>query len=269
MQPLQTAKIMIEGQAKNWWGPFAPLGEAIRFLTALPVPGLPPMTEAGIVRSMAAFPIVGLVIGAGGAAVGFVAGWLWGEPLRAVAIVIAFMLLTLGLHLDGIADTCDAVFSWRPRERKLEIMKDSRIGTMGALGLLAIVALKIGGLVTLGEHWWMGTLLAPMWGRWADIYGIFFFPAAREGGMGRTFHDQVRRLDFVIATISALVIGVVLSLPWGALVVLAVWPVIHLLAGRMVASLGGLTGDTYGALAEVGEVVTLLTLAALARHGLL
>ncbi len=254
---------------RSWWGPLAPLGEALRFLTALPVPGLPPMTEAGIVRSMAAFPVVGLVIGAGGAAIGFVAGSLWGEPLRAVAIVITSMLLTLGLHLDGIADTCDAVFSWRPRERKLEIMKDSRIGTMGALGLFAILALKIGGLITLDEHWWLGTLLAPMWGRWADIYGIFFFPAAREGGMGRIFHDQVRHIDFVIATTTALVIGVAVSLPWGALAMLAVWPVIHLLARGMIASLGGLTGDTYGALAEVGEVVTLLALAALARHGLL
>lgn len=252
---------------RSVWGPLAPLGEALRFLTVLPVPGLPPMTEAGIVRSMVAFPIVGLVIGAGGAAVGWLAGWLWGEPLRAVAIVIASMLLTLGLHLDGIADTCDAVFSWRPRERKLEIMKDSRIGTMGALGLFAILALKIGGLIALGRWWWLGALLAPMWGRWADIYGIFFFPAAREGGMGRTFHDQVRRIDFVIATITALAIGLAFSLPWGALAGLAVWPIVHLLARRMVASLGGLTGDTYGALAEVGEVVTLLALAALARHG--
>lgn len=253
----------------SWWGPLQPLGEALRFLTALPVPGLPPMTEAGIVRSMAAFPVVGLVIGAAGVAAGFVAGWLWGVPLRAVAVVIAWMLLTLGLHLDGIADTCDALFSWRPRERKLEIMKDSRIGTMGALGLVAIIALKIGALVTLGDWWWLGALLAPVWGRWADIYGIFFFLAAREGGMGRTFHAQVRRIDFVIATASALVIGVTVALPWGALAALVVWPVIHLLARRMVAALGGLTGDTYGALAEVGEVVTLLTLAALAQHSLL
>jgi adenosylcobinamide-GDP ribazoletransferase len=257
----------------NRWGLFRPIGEALRFLTAVPVPGLPPMDETSVVRSMAAFPFVGLLIGAGGAAAGWAAGWLWGASLQAMAVVIAWMLLTLGLHLDGIADSCDALFSWRSRERKLEIMKDSRIGTMGALGLLAIVLLKIGALLTLESLWWLGALLAPVWGRWADIYGIFFFPAAREGGMGHTFHEQVRRLDFVIASVSALLIGAALrlprSLPWGALVVLAVWPVIHLLARRMVAVLGGLTGDTYGALAEIGEVVTLLALAALYRHGLL
>lgn len=268
---------MIEERVINRWGPLQPLGEALRFLTAVPVPGLPPMSERSIVRSMAAFPTVGLLIGAGGAAVGALAGWLWGAPLQAIAVVIGWMLLTLGLHLDGIADSCDALFSWRSREQKLEIMKDSRIGTMGALGLLAIVLLKVGALVTLGPAWWLGALLAPLWGRWADIYGIFFFPAAREGGMGRTFHEQVRRVDFVFATGSALLLSAIVSWgaaglavpPWGALAVLVVWPVVHLLARRMVAALGGLTGDTYGALAEIGEVVTLLTLAALTHHGLL
>lgn len=253
----------------NRWGVFRPVGEAVRFLTAVPVPGLPPMDEIGIARSMAAFPLVGLLIGVGGAAAGWIAHWLWGAPLHAIVLVIAWMLLTLGLHLDGIADSCDALFSWRSREQKLEIMKDSRIGTMGALGLLVIVLLKVGALLQLGSFWWMGALIAPMWGRWADIYGIFCFPAAREGGMGRTFHEQVRRTDFVIATLSALLLGAVLLPPWGALAGLVVWPIIHGLAQRMVAALGGLTGDTYGALAEVGEVVTLLALAALQRHGYL
>ena len=260
---------MIDQSAPNRWGPLQPLGEALRFLTALPIPGLPAMSETSIVRSMAAFPLAGLIIGVGGAGAGWIAGWLWGEPLRSITIVVTWMLLTLGLHLDGIADSCDALFSWRPRERKLEIMKDSRIGTMGALGLLAVVLLKVSALSSLGEQWWIGALLAPLWGRWADIYGIFWFPAAREGGMGRTFHEQVRRSDFAIATLSALLIGVAIAPPWGIAAGFVVWLVAHGLALRMVASLGGLTGDTYGALAEVGEVVALLTLAAAHHHGLL
>ncbi len=253
----------------NRWGPLQPLGEALRFLTALPVPGLPPMSEASIVRSMAAFPLVGLIIGAGGAAAGWAAGWLWGEALRPIVIVIAWMMLTVGLHLDGLADTCDALFSWRSRERKLEIMKDSRIGTMGALALIAIILLKVGALAALGAAWWLGALLAPMWGRWADIYGIFFFPAAREGGMGRTFHDQVRRSDFGIATLSVLLVALALAGPWGVLAGLSVWLIAHLTARRMVSAFGGLTGDTYGALAEIGEATALLALAAMLRHGLL
>lgn len=248
---------------------FWSIGEAVRFLTVLPLGRLPPPTHARIARSMAAFPLVGLLIGAGGASVGWLAGWLWGDLLRAVSVVVAWMILTLGFHLDGLADSCDALFSWRSRERKLEIMKDSRIGTMGALGLLTIVLVKGAALASLGTAWWLGALLAPMWGRWASIYAIFSFPPARTAGMGRTFHDHLHRTQFVVATASALVVGAVVLPPWGALVVLAVWLLGRGLAGRMVAALGGLTGDTYGALSEVGEVVTLLTFAALHQHAML
>ncbi len=253
----------------NRWGPIQPLGEAIRFLTMFPVPGLPPMKEATVARAMVAFPLVGLLIGACGVGAGLAAGWLFGEPLRAVAVVAAWMVVTWGLHLDGLADSADALFSWRSRERKLEIMKDSRIGTMGSLALISGVLLKVVALYSLGPLWWIGALLAPMWGRCSDIYGIFFFPAAREGGMGRNFNDQVRKRDFVIASISALLIGGLLLPPWGALVGLVVLVVAHLLARWMVGVLGGLTGDTYGALSEVGEIVVLLTLAALVNHAVL
>jgi adenosylcobinamide-GDP ribazoletransferase len=224
------------------------------------------MKEANIARAMAAFPFAGLVIGAFGAGVGWLSGWLWGPELQAISVVVAWAVATWGLHLDGLADSADALFSWRPRERKLEIMKDSRIGTMGALALIGGVLLKVGALYSLGPFWWAGTLLAPMWGRWADIYGIFWFPAAAEGGMGRSFHDRVRRRDFILASAFALVIGALLFFPWGALAGVVVLLVSHLMARWMVSVLGGLTGDTYGAMSEVGEVVTLLTLAALVRH---
>jgi adenosylcobinamide-GDP ribazoletransferase len=108
-----------------------------------------------------------------------------------------------------------------------------------------------------------------MWGRWASIYAIFCFPPARAAGMGRTFHDHLHRTHFVVATASALVIGAVVLPPWGALVMLIVWLVGRGLAGYMLAALGGLTGDTYGALTEVGEMVTLLTFAALHQHSVL
>lgn len=254
---------------KNYWGPAQPLGEAIRFLTMFPIPGLPPMKEATVARAMVAFPVVGLLIGACGAVAGLAAGWLFGEPLRAVAVVVTWMIVTWGLHLDGLADSADALFSWRPRERKLEIMKDSRIGTMGSLALISGVLLKVAAIYSLGSAWWLGALLAPMWGRWSDIYGIFFFPAAREGGMGRNFNEQVRTRDFVYATIGAVIIGALLLPPWGALVGVVVVVVAHLLARWMVGVLGGLTGDTYGALSEIGEISVLLTFAALAHHAVL
>lgn len=250
----------------NRWGPLQPLGEALRFLSIVPVPGLPPMDEASIVHSMAAFPVAGLLLGLGSAAAGYAAGLIWGPETRSVVVVVSSILLTAGLHLDGVADSCDALFSWRSRERMLEIMKDSRIGAMGALGLLVVVLLKVAALNGLGARWWQGALLAPLWGRWADIYGIFWFPAAASGGMGKTFHDQVRRRDFWWATALAALLSAPILWPWGPLHGLVILPIIHWLASRMTRTLGGLTGDTYGALAEAGEVLTLLVLLALQRH---
>jgi len=242
------------------------LGEAVRFLTVLPVPGQAATDERSIARSVAAFPLVGLLVGGASAGVGWLALELFGAPLHAIACVVAASVLTAGLHLDGVADTCDAVFSWRSRGRKLEIMRDSRIGTMGALGLIAMLLLKVGALVSLGEAWWVGAVLAPVWGRWADIYGLFWFPAAREGGIGRTFREHVRRHDFVQATALALLLGGAVSFPAGSLAICVLAPVTHLTARWLSRSLGGLTGDTYGFLCELGEVVTLLALAAWQRH---
>jgi len=248
------------------WPVLSALGEAVRFLTILPVPGRAATDERVIARSMAAFPLVGLLVGGLSAGGGRLAHELFGAPLHAIVCVVAAVGLTAGLHLDGVADTCDAVFSWRSRERKLEIMRDSRIGTMGALGLIVILLLKVGALVSLGEAWWVGAILAPLWGRWADTYGLFWFAAAREGGMGRTFQEHVRRRDFVLATALALLLGGAVNFPAGVLVIGVLAPLIHLTGRWLSRSLGGLTGDTYGFLCELAEAATLLSLVAWQRH---
>src|SRR5438093_10799871 len=117
-----------QSSSRNWWGPLWPLGEALRFLTILPVGGLPPISEGAIGRAIGYFPLVGAVIGAVLSGVGLLSGALWDDWVRAVAIVVAWGAITAGLHLDGLSDTFDAVLSWRSRERKLDIMKDSRLG---------------------------------------------------------------------------------------------------------------------------------------------
>src|SRR5262244_646475 len=126
--------------ARNWWGPLWPLGEALRFLTIIPIPGMPSMSEQSIARAIPLFPLAGAVIGALLIGLGIACGALWDAWVRAVAIVVGWGILTAGLHLDGLSDTFDAVMSWRTRERKLEIMRDSRIGAMGALALIAVLA---------------------------------------------------------------------------------------------------------------------------------
>lgn len=252
--------------AGHRWGALRPVGEALRFLTVLKVPGLPDHTDGALSRSLAAFPLVGLLIGALGTGVGWLAGVLWGETLRATCIVAVWAGLTGALHLDGLADTCDALGSWKPRERKLEILRDSRLGTMGVLGLVMALMLQIGALTSLGPAWWRGALLAPVLGRWSAGYGLCVFPSARTEGAGRSFHDSVRKADFVMATAFAALCSACVFFPYGLLAGIVLVPVLHLVARWCANALGGLTGDTYGALIEVGHTVSLLTLAALSRH---
>jgi adenosylcobinamide-GDP ribazoletransferase len=247
-------------QPKNpWWGP---LGEALRFLTIIPVPGMPPAAEASIGRAIPLFPLAGLVLGALLAACGLALGALWGGGVRAVGLVVAWGVITAGLHLDGLSDTFDGVMSWRSRERKLEIMRDSRIGAMGALALAAVLGLKVALLAGAGEGWLQAILLAPVLGRWADVYGIVAFPPAREGGLGRAFHSMLAPRDIAIASGSALLLALAVAGPRGLVALLLVWLAAHLLGRWWTRDLGGLTGDTYGALCEIGEVVALAALTA-------
>jgi adenosylcobinamide-GDP ribazoletransferase len=248
----------------NWraWGPLVAFGEALRFLTIIPQPWLPPMSERSAVVAIPWFPAAGLLIGALLLPVGWLGGLFWGPLVQAALIVVAWGAITGGLHLDGLSDSFDAVMSWRPRERKLEIMKDSRIGAMGAIALVAVLLLKVVFLAGAGPIWWQAALLAPVLGRWADCYGIFWFPAAAEGGLGRSFHDQVRRPDFVFATATALIAALAIAGPRGLIAMLLVWGATQLLARWWTRDLGGLTGDTYGALCELGEVVALAALTA-------
>jgi adenosylcobinamide-GDP ribazoletransferase len=246
----------------NRWGPFWPFGEALRFLTVLPIPGLPPMSEASIARAIPFFPSAGIVIGGLLVATGWLSGLVFNDTIRAVLLVVAWGILTAGLHLDGVSDTFDAVMSWRPRERKLEIMKDSRIGAMGAMALIAVLGLKVAFLASAGADWMAAVLVAPVVGRWADIYGIFIFPAAREGGLGRSFREQVTIRDLLVGTILAALIIVALGGLPGLVAMGLAWGTAHLLGWWWTRDLGGLTGDTYGALCEIAEVMALAVFAA-------
>lgn len=238
-----------------------PLIEALRFLTLLPLPGRPASTEAGIARSLAWFPVAGLLIGLLLLPVGWLAGLAWDAGVRAACIIVAWGIITAGMHLDGLGDTFDAVMSWRPRERKLEILRDSRVGTMGLLAIGAVLLLKFVWLQAAGDEWWRAVLLAPVWGRWSQIYGLCRFPSARDDGLGHTFQQQREQRSLFRATLAALLLTLLLGPVQGLVAGLLVWGIAALLYRWWVRDLGGLTGDTYGALCEISEVIVLAVIA--------
>jgi adenosylcobinamide-GDP ribazoletransferase len=160
-----------------------------------------------------------------------------------------------------LSDTFDGVMSWRPRERKLEIMRDSRMGVMGALALLAILALKTA-LLSAAGTWTTALLVAPALGRWAMCFGLCRYPSARADGLGAMVQAQSESSTLRGATLIAAVAALVIAGPRGLLALALVWLVSRALARWWVRDLGGLTGDTYGALCEIGEVVALAALTA-------
>lgn len=246
---------------------------AFQFLTRLPVPIAVPFQGAVLSRSVVYFPFAGALIGLCITAFAwlltlFVPAW----P-SAVLILAMWTALSGGLHLDGWMDTADGVLSHRSRERMLEIMKDSRVGAMGVLAAILLLMFKASLLVELLEAnqlklYWPLLLIGPIWSRAWMSAAIAFWPSARKGeGIGVLF-NEVKGLHAVTSlAVAALCSGFVfwiaemgtaVSLMWLIIVLLITIGSGGLLAAWLSHKLGGLTGDTYGAMNEAVEAVLLL-----------
>lgn len=238
---------------------FMGLINAIGFLTILPMPVKRKITERDLGRAAAWFPAVGVLIG-GLLFLAFRGFSLFLSSFTVNAFVLVFwVLLTRGLHLDGLADTADGIGGGASREEKLAIMKDSRIGAFGVLALISLLLLKFALLGELEVQFYLRALiLAPASGRWVMVLAIFSFPSAKKGGMGQRFKNHCRITEIIIASLTVLVCAYFTLGFWGIVLLLATGALAMAAAFVFANSLGGLTGDTYGALCEIGEVVTLL-----------
>lgn len=210
-------------------------------------------------RSSIFFPLVGLILGSLLWALFLGAELIFPGPVVAALLVLAMVLLTGGIHLDGFMDTMDGVFSGRPRERKLEIMRDSRVGAFGAVALVCLLLLKFSLLLGLASQWLpVAVLVAAVVSRWGMVYAIALFPYVRTQGLGRLYADHTGRKQLAVATVMAAAL-VFLVAGVGGLVLLGLGALVtHIIAAALAKELGGLTGDTYGAINEILEVAVLL-----------
>ncbi|MDN5293852.1 MAG: adenosylcobinamide-GDP ribazoletransferase [Eubacteriales bacterium] len=210
------------------------------------------------------FPLVGLIIGLAMAGVGQLTFYLTTSPAVTAGILLMFYLyLTGSIHLDGFMDTMDGLFCGRlTAEERLAVMKDSRAGAFGVLGVVALLLLRYAlytELIAKAENWWW-LILTSVFSRWAMVLVIYAFPYARPEGMGKAHHLYTRLPQVAGATLMTAILAF-FPLISGAKWYLLILPVVAayaLLAGRYASSLlGGVTGDVYGATAEGGENVTL------------
>lgn len=235
---------------------------AVQFLTKIPVTVRGNIDDRGLARSMAFFSLVGLLLGVCAAAIHALGSLLLAPPVGNLAALAFLVAVTGNLHGDGLMDTADGLFSGRPRERVLEIMRDSRVGSHGvAAGVLVLLAkwVLLGQIPASLQG--MALLLAVVAGRWSQVYGAAFYPYARSGGgaAGFTAFVGLREVLYNSLTIVPLTL-LFLRLP-GIIPLAAVLAGTALLDRCIAKRIGGITGDTLGAVSECVEVLALLVLA--------
>lgn len=246
---------------------------AFHFLTILPLPGTHHLADEDWGRATAWYPAVGLALGAILAALDWGLRWLWPAGVAAALLLLAWVVLTGALHLDGFVDCCDGLLAPVSRERRLEILRDVHVGAFGLVGAVLLLLLKYTALVAMPAPFRLpGLLLIPVLGRWAMSGAVLLWPYARpSGGLGRLAQTGAGRSQLAVATLTTLLaVGLAwwAGLGWAALALLALTAAVVLIAARWVqARIGGLTGDVYGALCELTEAVCLLALVALAHKG--
>ena len=240
-----------------------PLLLAVTFLTRLPIPVHGPVEERDLAFAARWFPLVGLGVGGllgaveglGSAAIG---------PLAGPALTLLVMaLVTGGLHLDGTADTVDGLAGGGDRERTLEIMKDSRVGAFGALALVLDLLIRFALLSSMNPGArFLALVGSTVAGKAAMLYAVARFPYARATpGLGTAFAGRLSRREMLFAGSLTVAIGALLMAMGGGAAIFALglaMGVGGVSAHRLSRRLGGLTGDTFGFINEVGEISALL-----------
>ncbi|MDR1622118.1 MAG: adenosylcobinamide-GDP ribazoletransferase [Synergistaceae bacterium] len=246
---------------------------AFGFLTVLPMPRIS-WTAARLRYFPVVSPLVGAVVGLMGT--GLFAGllrWEASPTLRGVLMTLFYLCVTGGLHMDGLMDTCDAVFSRRDREARLKILSDTHVGAFAVMGCFAVMSLKAGifselfggGGANAPAKILVLLALIPIFSR-TGLGMLFYLPFAREDGLARTLGDA-RVLGDRWALILIYVFSSVCPIPFLGIQ----WVAVPLVVGNLlcgygiycVKTFGGITGDLMGAFVELSETAALLTLLAL------
>ncbi|OGO16010.1 MAG: cobalamin 5'-phosphate synthase [Chloroflexi bacterium RBG_16_48_7] len=213
---------------------------------------------------MSFFPLIGLALGAVLLLINYIFSFAFSSPVIFVIIIISQVILTGSHHVDGLADTFDGMVSGKNRKQRLTIMSDNKVGAFGLTALVLLFLLKFAALNT--NPMVVQTLLVmPLMSRWMMVSAMFTAPAARKSGMGFAFKQGATWQRFLAATvITAIISGIILG--WqGLMLLLLVWIAASLIALFFRWRFGGLTGDNYGAINEITEVLTILLIVVVFR----
>jgi len=234
---------------------------ALQFLTLAPPIIRRPFTAEEVGKAAGWFPLVGGLLGC------LLAGLDWGlmrifpAEVSSVLVLAASAVVTGALHLDGFLDACDGLFGGYTAEKRLEIMRDERVGAFGLVGGVLLLLLKWAALVACSERA-VAIVLAFLLSRWAMTLSIALAPYARAKGVGRAIKDHAGGAEVALATVITLASALTVGRWMGLLAIAWVGIVTWLGAHLALTKVPGLTGDLYGALSELVEVAVYLLFAA-------
>jgi adenosylcobinamide-GDP ribazoletransferase len=240
----------------------------LQFLTRIPLPFELQVDPADFPRGVKYFPVVGLVVGGLNTLCYYLFSLRFSPSLAALGVIFANLMITGALHLDGLADTCDGFFSARSKEKMLEIMRDSRIGTNGAIAVFFDLGLRLILLLQINDYTALlrGILIAPVVSRTMMLLLILTCPAARVGdGLGNLFIGKTGWPANLVAFAFCLTVTVAVFGYRGLLIIGCNLLATVLYRQLALRKIGGMTGDTLGAMNEVSEILVYASLYGAAR----
>lgn len=230
---------------------------ALQFLTVLPIKIKSEIAEEDFGGSLLYFPFVGTLIGLVLAAMVLLLDFV-PMPVVGVLVMIISIAITGSIHLDGFADTCDGFYGQRPKEMILEIMRDSRIGTMGVVGLVCLLLLKFTLIVSTPEkNLWKLLIMMTVFARWSQVLACCTSDYSREEGKGKYFVEYSGKAALLIGSVFTVILFLLLMSLKGIILFVLSLLVVLLFINCSKKKIGGMTGDTIGATSEIAEVVVL------------
>lgn len=247
--------------------PLAAFFTAVRFLTVIPISWRAARDELLFKHAISFFPLVGLLIGIGSYGLVFLSLQLVPASVTAVLLIIYLGGISGFLHMDGLADSADGMLSSRPREKALQIMRDSRTGAMGVIVIVLILLGKYSAFSSISDNSLMlsGALIIPVAGRLAILMSMALLPYAREeGGLGKLFYSSRTKVAALGWICIFFAVCTVFFHPLQALIFLGVVFGTVLIFGYFCKKkLAGATGDTLGAVCELTEMTVAMSLCVL------
>ncbi len=239
------------------------------FLTIFPVARGLSMESHRLGRSMGFFPAAGLALGLLLVVMNWALVPFIPRPVLDCLLILSLIAFTGALHLDGIADLIDGLAGGKDREGVLRIMKDSRVGAMGVVGLVMVLLLKYLSLYNVPLELKAAALIfMPAAGRWVQVVLACYCRYIRpEGGTGSVFVDHVGEREMILASLTLVLSGLVLFGIKAVLLIFLLGLAVMLLMRYFNARLGGVTGDVLGAASETVEVLTLVLVLAIHSQG--